>query len=83
MTEKSRVIFRTVTGFTIAIKGVFGDPNKKEQAEKHLLGIRQRGSIHEYTAEFYRYSMRNKRRKKEDTLPLLTSENPNFHNDIN
>ncbi|CZT02126.1 uncharacterized protein RAG0_09427 [Rhynchosporium agropyri] len=58
ITEKSQVIFRTVASFTTAIKGVFRDPNKKEQAEKHLLGIRQRGSVHEYTTEFHRYSIR-------------------------
>lgn len=58
MAEKTKVIFRTVAGFTTSIKGVFGDPNETEQSEKHLLGIRQRGSVHEYTAEFHRYSMR-------------------------
>ncbi|KAH6717426.1 hypothetical protein BKA61DRAFT_478246, partial [Leptodontidium sp. MPI-SDFR-AT-0119] len=26
--EKSKIIFRTVAGFTTTIKGVFGDPNK-------------------------------------------------------
>lgn len=58
MKEKNKVIFRTPEGFTTEIKKVFGDPNEVEQAEKHLLGVRQRASVHEYTAEFHRYSMR-------------------------
>lgn len=39
MAKKSKVIFKTVTKFTITIKTIFGDPDETKQAEKHLFSL--------------------------------------------